>query len=269
MHSLDNHTSIDDAVMQVRSLSVSYGGVIAVDDISLDVRDSSFAGLIGPNGAGKTSLLDALTGHTRGASGRVVLGGVDISAMRAHRRAQLGMSRTFQSVELFDDLTVRDNLLVAATPLRPSQLLGRAVRRSRPERHVEEWIEEILEMFDLADVRGHYPPSLSYGRRKLVGVARALAPRPRIVLLDEPAAGLDTEESNRLGEHLREFPRRGIAVLLVDHDMGLVLSVCDNIFVLDGGRLIATGSPAAIRRDPTVIEAYLGSELAHAVEESP
>jgi branched-chain amino acid transport system ATP-binding protein len=252
-------------LLSVNALRVAYGGVVAVNDVDLTVDAGSVVGLIGPNGAGKTSMIDALTGYHVPASGTVVFDGDDITRLRAHLRARRGLVRTFQSVELFDDLTVHENLLVASERLGVlSALSSLFARTSKDPRDDVEWA---LDICGLADVRDRLPTELSHGRRKLVGVARALAQRPRLVLLDEPAAGLDTDESLELGRHLRALPEAGVTVLLVDHDMGLVLSVCDQIVVLDFGSVIARGTPEQIRHDEAVVAAYLGShreEEAHA-----
>lgn len=245
------------ALLDVQHLRVTYGGVVAVDDVSFAVGEGQIVGLIGPNGAGKTSMIDALTGYHAPSGGRVLFAGADVTTVKAHRRSRMGLVRTFQSVELFDDLTVQENLLVAAehvgplTPFRDLLLPHRAVDRGA--------VDWATDLFRLSDVFDRMPAELSHGRRKLVSVARALAQRPHLVLLDEPAAGLDSDESLELGAHLRSLPDHGVSVLLVDHDMGLVLSVCDVVLVLDFGRLIARGTPAQIRENPRVVEAYLGS----------
>ena len=243
-------------LLSIDALRVTYGGVTAVDNVTFDVPRGAVFGLIGPNGAGKTSLIDALTGYTRAASGRVVFAGRDITGDAPHRRARAGLARTFQSVELFDDLTVSENLAVATSRISLVSTLHDLVRppRDRDRRA----ITEALELCGLEDVADRYPTELSHGRRKLVGVARALAARPSLVLLDEPAAGLDTQESLELGLQLQKLPARGVTVLLVDHDMSLVLAVCDTLLVLDFGRAIATGTPEQVRTDAAVIEAYLG-----------
>jgi branched-chain amino acid transport system ATP-binding protein len=255
-----------ETLLDVRGLRVAYGGVIAVDDVDLTVPERRLVGLIGPNGAGKTSLIDALTGYHTPTRGRVIFDGEDITSLRAYKRARRGLGRTFQSIELFDDLTVEENLLVANETVGIAHALHDLFLPVRkPDRGPIDWALELCGLEDVADRR---PAELPHGRRKLVGVARALAQRPRLVLLDEPAAGLDSDESTVLGEHLRTLPERGVAVLLVDHDMGLVLSVCDEVYVLDFGQLIAHGTPEEIRADPAVIAAYLGShkeQPAHAV----
>jgi branched-chain amino acid transport system ATP-binding protein len=241
-------------VLRVGNVSVRYGGVHALENVDLEVEEGQLVGLIGPNGAGKTTLIDAVTGFVE-AAGRVELDGADITRLLPDVRARRGLARTWQSAELFDDLRVRENL--AVTGGRPSVgqivrelLTGRAVERAAVARTLE-----LLELDRFADAM---PDSLTQGQRKLVGVARALAAEPRLVCLDEPAAGLDSAESENLGRHLREIVARGTAMLLVDHDMGLVLSVCDHVVVLDFGRVIASGPPNVVRRDPRVVAAYLG-----------
>ena len=245
-------------LLSMQSLRVTYGAVVAVDSLTLDVPQGGIIGLIGPNGAGKTSAIDAISGYHPLSGGEVLFEGEDITRMRPHRRARRGLARTFQSVELFDDLTVEENLQVAADHLG----IGRALRdlfwpTGESNREGVDWA---LGLCGLEDVARRMPTELSAGQRKLVGVARALAQRPKVVLMDEPAAGLDTEESVELGARLRTMPAAGVSVLIVDHDMSLVLGICDEIHVLDFGRSIAHGTPAQIRSDEHVIAAYLGGE---------
>jgi branched-chain amino acid transport system ATP-binding protein len=247
----------DGPVLEVDSLRVQYGNVVALNDVSFTVPRGAVMGLIGPNGAGKTTLIDALTAYTRPATGAVVFEGQATRGVRPHRLARRGLVRTFQSVELFDDLTVIENLAVAAQP--PSLLgaLG-SVFGVGGEGGAED-VRWALSVTGLADVAERYPTELSHGQRKLVGVGRALACRPSLLLLDEPAAGLDTDETLALGRRLRTLPEHGVTVLLIDHDMGLVLGICDRVLVLDFGNVIAAGTPAEIRTNPAVIDAYLGS----------
>jgi branched-chain amino acid transport system ATP-binding protein len=243
------------ALLQTRALSVRYGGVRALSDVDLEVHAGQLVGLIGPNGAGKTTFTDAVTGFAA-CTGSVSLDGREVSSLPSHRRATLGLVRTWQSAEVFDDLSVRDNLLVAsAQPTLREVLKQLATGRSTDRQAVDDALS-LLALEGLADVPAD---ALTQGQRKLVGVARALAARPKVLCLDEPAAGLDTHESRRLGEHLREIVATGVGALLIDHDMGLVMSVCDHVVVLNFGEVIASGPPDVVRRDPTVVKAYLGA----------
>ena len=240
-------------VVEARAVSVRFGGVRALVDVDLRVEPGQLLGLIGPNGAGKTTFIDAISGFVR-YRGSVLLDGQDLSGKAPHQRARLGLARTWQSVELFDDLTVRENIAVAAEPSSFRALRDVVSRQDgRSER-----LEEALRVFGLGERGDAMPSELSQGDRKLVGVARAYAATPRLLCLDEPAAGLDTIESEALGRHLREIADRGTAMLLVDHDMGLVLSISDHVVVLEFGTVIAHGTPDAVRRDPAVTSAYLG-----------
>jgi branched-chain amino acid transport system ATP-binding protein len=248
-------------LLEVEGLRVVFGGVAAVDDVSFTIEEGSLVGLIGPNGAGKTSCIEALTGYVPPASGTVRFLGRDLTGIPPHRRARAGLVRTFQAVELFDDLTVRDNLRAAANRRNVWTSLRDLVA---PSWHGDESaIDWALDVVGLADVADALPSELSQGQRKLAGVARALACRPRLLLLDEPAAGLDGTETAVLGQRLRDVVSDGVTILLVDHDMGLVLGTCDQIVVLDFGRVIAQGTPDQIRRDDGVVAAYLGDEAAY------
>jgi len=243
------------SVLSARNISVSFGGVHAVIDVDLDVEPGELVGLIGPNGAGKTTFVDAVTGFVEH-SGTVALNGVDITGASPHDRVRRGLARTWQAIELFDDLTVRENLTVAAQ--HPSvgstlkELFVRPLARSRA-------VDEALEVFALAPFAEATPTELTQGQRKLVAVARALAARPKLLCLDEPAAGLDAQESVGFGQHLREIVDRGTPILLIDHDMGLVLGISDRVVVLEFGKVIASGTPSDVRADARVVAAYLGS----------
>ena len=247
------------SLLDVEDLRVTFGGVAAVDDVSFTVDDGSLVGLIGPNGAGKTTCIEALTGYLPQATGLVRFLGRDLTGMPPHSRAHFGMARTFQSVELFDDLTVRENLRAAANRRTVWQSLRDLVA---PRWHNDESvIDRALDVVGLADAADALPTELSQGQRKLAGVARALACRPRLVLLDEPAAGLDATETLALGGRLRDVVDDGVSILLVDHDMGLVLGTCDQIVVLDFGRVLSTGTPDRVRNDERVLAAYLGDDV--------
>jgi branched-chain amino acid transport system ATP-binding protein len=252
------HTGTGEPLLEVDGLRIQYGGVVAIAEMDFKIARGSIVGLIGPNGAGKTSLVDGLTGAHRPSGGRVRFDGADITGRAAHRLARRGMTRTFQSVELFDDLNVEENLLVAAEQPSLWRALGQIVAPlPRGGAEAVAWAADAVEITDILE---RFPRELSHGQRKLVGVARALASRPSLLLLDEPAAGLDTDETALLGKRLRELPQRGITLLLIDHDMSLVLEVCDHILVIDFGKLIAEGPPAEIRSNPRVIDAYLGRQ---------
>ena len=237
-------------VLATAGLSVDFGGVHALRNVSFEVGEGELVGLIGPNGAGKTTFVDAVTGFVR-CTGGVVLDGRDIGSLPAHERARLGLARTWQSGELFDDLLVEENLVVA----QERSAAWRVAFRSRADQQA---IDETLALFELSWAAKANPADLSDGYRKLVGVARALAARPRLLMLDEPAAGLDTRESEILGSRLRSIADAGQSTLLIDHDMSLVLSICDRVIVLEFGEVIAQGAPEAVQRDPRVIAAYLG-----------
>ena len=247
---------MSDAVLATSGLSVRFGGLLAVNDVSLECRRGRLTGLIGPNGAGKTTFIDAVTGFLPNNSrGSVLLEGTEVFGRSPHQLSHDGLTRTWQTLELFDDITVRSNLDVASRRLSlGSALLDYFRPRKRAER-----VEEVLDLLNLGDIAERQPRELSQGQRKLVGVGRALvAESSRILLLDEPAAGLDKAETEWFGAQLRGLVDQGYTMLLVDHDMGLVLNVCDYIHMLVYGQLTASGMPEEMRNDPEVIAAYLG-----------
>jgi ABC-type branched-subunit amino acid transport system ATPase component/branched-subunit amino acid ABC-type transport system permease component len=235
------------AVLRVQDLGVRYGGVVAVDDVTFDVPEGAIVGLIGPNGAGKTTVVDALSGFAP-CTGAVVFDGADIAGRKPHQRVKLGLTRTFQAIELYEDLTVQENLEVGLASGRKGH--GAEARKS---------LDETCSVLGLQHLRERPAADLSQGQRQLVSIGRALVSRPNLLLLDEPAAGLDSQESEWLGLRLRDVRDSGVTILIVDHDVNLVLNLCDYILVLDFGRLIAQGTPAEIRTNPAVIDAYLGS----------
>jgi branched-chain amino acid transport system ATP-binding protein len=236
------------------TVSVRYGGVHALRDASLTVEPGQLVGLIGPNGAGKTTFIDAISGLTP-YRGSVALDGASLDGVAADARTRRGLGRTWQSAELFAELSVRDNLSVAAGR-RPLRQIAAGLWRGRDEEPPS--VQEVLERLGIQALAEAYPDELTQGQRKLVDVARALTANPRVVCLDEPAAGLDTSESEELGRLLRAIVDAGTGVLLIDHDMGLVLTVSDRVVVLDFGQVIAQGTPTEIRSNRQVIDAYLG-----------
>jgi ABC-type branched-subunit amino acid transport system ATPase component/ABC-type branched-subunit amino acid transport system permease subunit len=237
------------ALLALDGVGVTYGGVVAVKDVSLEVPEGSIVGLIGPNGAGKTTLIDAMSGFAP-SGGIVTLGGRRLDGLKPYERIRAGLGRTFQGIELWNDLSVKENIVV-----------GLAASAGRPD-HADPGADplgRVLDILGLDAVADRPTGELSQGQRQLVSIARALIGQPKVLLLDEPAAGLDSTESLWLADRLRDIRRAGVTVLLIDHDMGLVLSLCDRIHVLNFGSIIASGVPAAIRVDRAVAEAYLGS----------
>jgi branched-chain amino acid transport system ATP-binding protein len=231
--------------LEASDVTVAFGGNRVLHGVGLSAAPGQVTGLIGPNGAGKSTLFDVICGLRRPSAGRVILDGADVTRLGPARRARRGLARTFQRLELFGRLTVRDNLLVAAE-------LGPERRRAGPA------VADILDRLALTEIADRCADELPTGLGRLVEVGRALAARPRFLLLDEPAAGQDGEETRAFAGLLRSLAADGMAVLLVEHDMSLVMSVCDEVHVLDLGQVIAVGPPAVIRADEAVLAAYLG-----------
>ncbi|MDH3026874.1 branched-chain amino acid ABC transporter permease/ATP-binding protein [Gordonia alkanivorans] len=241
-------------ILSIRDVTVRYGAVTAVRDVGFDVRAGEIVGLIGPNGAGKTTLIDAISGFAP-ADGTVSLDGESIDGLAPHRRSRAGLGRTFQDIELYGELSVAENLAIAA---------------QRAPGDTSDNVRKVLHMLEIDHLREVPAADLSQGQRQLVAVARVLAGQPRVALLDEPAAGLDSTESRWLGDRLRAARAHGVSMVLVDHDMDLVLSLCDRVIVLDLGAVIADGTPDEIRTSPAVVGAYLGTpSSAMAAEPEP
>ncbi|MCL2534673.1 MAG: branched-chain amino acid ABC transporter ATP-binding protein/permease, partial [Nocardiaceae bacterium] len=245
--------------LSVRDLTVRFGGVTAVAGVSLDVEPGQVVGLIGPNGAGKTTVIDAVTGFVTPAGGRVMLGDEDVVGWSAARRSRAGLRRSFQSLELFEDITVAENIHAGADDAHWWTWMTDLIR---PGRHpFSATASAAVADFELSADLDSFPGELSYGRRRLVGIARTVASGPSVVLLDEPAAGLDEVESRELADGIRMLAdRRRAAVLLIEHDMDLVMSACDRIVVLEAGRVIADGTPQEVAADERVRTAYLGTQ---------
>jgi branched-chain amino acid transport system ATP-binding protein len=232
-------------------VEVRFGGVVALRGVDLTVDSGRVTGLIGPNGAGKTTLFNVITGLQKPQSGRVLLDDEDIVAMAPHRRARLGIARTFQRLEIFGSLTVRENILVAAEIRR---------RWSRDGSNPRRVAESVIDRVGLRTVARERCDTLPTGMARLVEVGRSLATQPHVLLLDEPSSGLDEQETDDLGDLLLDLAGEGIGVLLVEHDVEMVMSVCRSIHVLDFGRILAVGSPSEIQANPEVRAAYLGTE---------
>ena len=239
-------------VLTLKDVHVAYGGVVAVRDLSFTVPQGAIVGLIGPNGAGKTTLVDAISGFAN-YTGTIQFGQHDLNGLKPHQRVKLGLSRTFQAIELYEDLSVQENLEV-----------GLAGSQQRLRANARTIITPTLTLLGIANLQENPAGELSQGQRQLVSIGRALVAEPQLLLLDEPAAGLDSTESLWLGDRLRGIRQTGITILMVDHDVNLVLSLCDYIHVLDFGELIASGTPEQIRNNPRVITAYLGDTHAGA-----
>lgn len=250
-------------MLRVAALSRMYGGVHALHDVSFVVEPGTIAGLIGPNGAGKTTLINIVSGLQKPTRGGVFLDEHDITGLPAHRIAAAGVARTFQNIRLFGDLPVIDNVLIGRHLHRRDTLfealfaLPGARRAARENRAIAHTILERLHITPLADVPAG---SLSYGDQRRVEIARALALEPRLLLLDEPAAGMNATETDLLAELLLQLRASGLTLLVIEHDMDLIMRVSDQVVVLNFGMLIATGAPEQIRRDPDVIAAYLGED---------
>jgi branched-chain amino acid transport system ATP-binding protein len=247
------------SLLETASMSVTFGGLNAVNEVDLTVEEGQIVGLIGPNGAGKTTFIDGLTGFVR-TSGRIRFDGQDIQDLPAHQRKRHGLGRTWQSLELFDDLNIRDNLRVSSEQQSVGGFFLDLVMPNRARDSSN--VDFALDVLGISHLGDRMPNEISQGQRKLVSAARALAARPQLVCMDEPAAGLDTNESKEFARDLLRIRDAGMTILMVEHDMGLVLSVCDYIYCIEFGLKIAEGTPREITQNSRVIEAYLGSEAA-------
>ena len=248
------------SVLEVRDVSVRFGGLTALDAVSLEVPPQHVMGVIGPNGAGKTTLLNVLCGFTRPDAGEVLFGGRR-HQVRPDQLAALGVARTLQGVGLYNGLTALENVMVGATSQAKAGFWSALLslpRAGRDERRLRGLAEQALERVGAADVADARPAELPYGMRKKVALARALAAKPGLILLDEPASGLSESELNDLGDLIRDLASEG-SLMVVEHHMDLMMSVCDSLVVLDFGKVIATGSPREVQDNPAVTAAYLGT----------
>ena len=253
--------------LRVEGVTKSFGGVTAIDDVTFDVCTGAVHAIIGPNGAGKTTLVNLLSGVYRATRGRILLDSRDLTRAPAHAFGAAGIARTFQTPQIFVNMSVVENVMTGRHRLERSSILRALAHTpalSRAERESRAQAQTLLRLLGLANVADAAPSTLSYGARKRLEVARALAGEPSLLLLDEPAAGLDATEAREIERVIRDLADRGIAVVLVEHDMRLVMDVSDHILVLDYGRRLCEGTAAEVRNDARVIEAYLGVEAGHA-----
>ena len=251
------------ALLETRGLTIRFGGNLAVSDVDLAVEAGAVTGLIGPNGAGKTTTFNMICGVLAPTSGHVILDGNDISKLGTHKRARRGIGRTFQRLEVFSSMSVRDNLLVGCEIrqgwARSTPAFRQLLAPEGADLSAEDEVELLMSRLGLTESADVRVGQLSTGRARLVELGRALAIRPRVLLLDEPASGLDETETEEFGDLLQQLAEAGLSILMVEHDVPLVMKVCSQIFVLDFGRIIASGSAYDIQHNESVLNAYLGS----------
>jgi branched-chain amino acid transport system ATP-binding protein len=259
----DREITVDvgDNIMEIKNLTMKFGGLVALDDVSFNIKRGEILGLIGPNGAGKTTCFNAMTGVYKPTSGDVLLEGVSLKGVKQHRITRRGLARTFQNIRLFGEMTALENVVVGLDARHRTSVLGALLRLPRHTREEKSAVERgmaLLEFVGIADHAGTLSRHLPYGHQRRLEIARALATDPKVLCLDEPAAGFNPAEKEDLMVLIRQIRADGYTVLLIEHDMRLVMGVTDRIVVLEFGKKLADDTPVAIRNDPRVVAAYLG-----------